>query len=726
MGLREIKRVCSLPIERAPTPEEIEAFSRQEVAPEWFDGTAMGAVEPFRLWGQQVQAVFQFMLLGGAFVSLPVGRGKTGVSWLCVKNAHAPRPFGRGIKRTLFLVPSRAFRKLQDQDRPKVRRILGVDVPTHLLSGLSPTKRLKLAKSGLPGVYCSTHSLLQSKQAMEEIRAISPELVVVDEAHVMCSAASTSATKRRFFKLVEELRPMCVWLSGTMSRKTLMDSWPLAVFALREHAPVPVERATAEFWAAVVDAASGTRVSRDLLEAMEPLREWALEQVRNGRIDPAMVGGPLSPDAEGIRRAYRVRLNTAPGVIACADGEVATTLVIANCPAFDEAGIAPGSDEDRQAGWDALVNRVEADLEQRFPRGLPLPEDWVPATDFEALPPIERVIALLWAVGRDRTPSGDEIEHAFHRWGHSYEISAGFYNQLTWPSVPEVVESWRVDEKQAEEALKGARKHHRALQKYHKQVRQFLEAGHVEGLDTPGGVLFGCGRKDKRLPRDLYDAWLGVQAEKFENMPARRSSHRRVSDWKVRAAIRWARDVEAEHGSSVGGLVWAWNNEVLTWAHEVFLAEFGPDRVMFCPRGKAQDRMISDPSNAGRFTLASIGAHGEAKDLFHWSHQVMIQTPRPANVMQQTLGRTHRPGQLADELVVRTLHTTEFDHGNYSAMLHDSMWISQAEDRQKAVFADYDPVPRRYPARFLRERGFKLESMDQDAALRVVFSGGEE
>lgn len=720
LGLLDARRVASLPVERPLTPEEVEAVSAAEVAPDWFAGTA--CPEPFRLWRQQAQALVAFQALRGVFAPLRVGGGKTAISFLCVKHAHRQGPFGFAIKRSLLVVPSRGIRKLMDLDVPKLRRIIGFDVPVHYLAGLVPKKRLELAKSGLPGCYVSTYSLLSKPQAPAELEAIRPALWVFDEAHVLANQRTSAAMKRRVFREIEALRAMAVFLSGTMSRKTFLDAWPLVVLALRERAPVPLDRMAAELWAVVVDAAAGARIPLDHLKALEPVREWALEELRRGTIPADEAGGPLTPTPDGLCRAVRLRRNYAPGVVASADGEVGATLIFQNRPPFEEV-CGPGATE---ADFDRKVASIEVALETKVPR--PTPEDWIPDDDFRPMAPFERLVALMWAVEvRMRTPWGDEIEVALNTYQHCDELAAGFYNELTWPEPDDLAKERRISKREAEDVLARARAHRRAVSSFvgaRGGMREFLSGEHVPGLDTPLLIWAGCARRDRRIPDPLYERWLKVRGAEFEGMPKRVSRTVRVCDWKIRAAVRWAREVEAEHGPDVGGIVWAWNVELLEWLREGFTAAFGPDRVLYCPAGKAADRAISDPSNRNRFAIASIAAHGEIKDLPHFEHQVFVQTPRPANVMEQTLGRTHREGQKADELPVRTLLALDWEHAKFSATLSDAMWLSRAEARQKVVYADYDPLPVLYPPRFLQERGFRLESMDQESALRAVFGEG--
>jgi hypothetical protein len=115
-----------------------------------------------------------------------------------------------------------------------------------------------------------------------------------------------------------------------------------------------------------------------------------------------------------------------------------------------------------------------------------------------------------------------------------------------------------------------------------------------------------------------------------------------------------------------------------------------------------------------------MAGHGEGKNLQAFQRSVLAEFPRKADMLEQVLGRTHRFGQLADELAPVTINTSEFDHQNMSACLIDSLYIHQSTgSRQKAVYASYDPLPRMYPVDFLRERGF-VDVARLDPAARAV------
>jgi hypothetical protein len=122
-----------------------------------------------------------------------------------------------------------------------------------------------------------------------------------------------------------------------------------------------------------------------------------------------------------------------------------------------------------------------------------------------------------------------------------------------------------------------------------------------------------------------------------------------------------------------------------------------------------------------------MGGHGTGKNLQHYDEQFFLQFPRQADTLEQVLGRTHRNGQQADEMLPVTCHTTDFDHQNLWACLIDSLYIHQTTgSRQKAIYASYDPMPRRFPTDFLRERGFTdVAQLDREAKARLAEKFGE-
>ena len=453
--------------------------------------------------------------------------------------------------------------------------------------------------------------------------------------------------------------------------------------------------------------------------SLEPLRTWAIGELRRGRFTADEVGGPLTPDPAGYRRAFRLRRNTAPGVVASSEDALGVSLTLRNVPA--------GTPMD-----DAQITAYEDELEKRFTGE----EMFIPSEAFRGETPFRRMLGLLWAVGgittrkssrgRWTTPNGDQIEEGFHVHKWSYELASGFFNELVWQPPADLARERSIPLADAEGLLDRAREHHQAKRKYAKEARVHLQGDPHQGTDSPMLLWNACARGDSRVPGKVLGRWEEMQALEFDGRPERIHRVARVCDYKIRAALEWARALPEGEGA----LVWAYNVEVGAWAAEVFREALGPDRVLHCPSGRRYDALIEAPESARRIVIAALGGssggHARGKNLqFNFSQNYFLQWPRSADLAEQAIGRTHRPGQKIETLVIHSNHSLHFDHANFNACLRDAIWAHQTEGEQKIVYGDYAEQPRLFPAEWLQQRGFDvLARRDVDAALRAIF--GEE
>jgi len=399
------------------------------------------------------------------------------------------------------------------------------------------------------------------------------------------------------------------------------------------------------------------------LEALlKPLRSWAASNWPKDR------GIFMRPGTDGIRKSYQHRLVTCPGVVASGDAEIGTSLVIQNIPA---AKAVPPA-------LDALMKKVTDEF---------------------------------------LTPNGDEIEHAIHTFKWLYELSAGFYNELIWPDPTDFARRRGISEIEAKLILEKARTHHKAEQDYTSELRKFLNGHPPKGLELPMAVGAEIARGGNRVPGRLAQLWHMVRKLDFAGRPDRDSRVVRVDPYKINLAVKWAR----EHKR---GIIWVHHQELGRWTVEALKeAEVA---VIDCPAGNAGDTRIIDHANAKRVCVASMSAHGTGKNLQHFQDQLFLQWPRPAKDAEQTMGRTHRNGQEADELIVNTCNTTLFDHVVFAACLNDSVYVQQTTgERRKILFASYDPLPKIYSQGFLTERGMQQQQLnsEQEKTLLDKFSG---
>lgn len=636
----EIERILNLPTIHPITKEEVEAISREQVRAEYFDSG-------FRLFDVQAEGLFHYTQFGGLFGPIGVGWGKTFLTLLIAKAATT-----KGLTKILLLVPPEILSQLVNTDIPAARARFGLNYPIHVLGGRPMDYRRKLCMSGHKGLYIMPMSLLQTKDTSDNLKAIAPELVIIDEVHRLANikAARTS----RVIRMLEEFHPEMVGVSGTITKHSIMDYWHLIRPCLKENNPLPNSKMMAYDWAVLIDAEASTENAQAKpsggLNAIAPLVAWA------GKHFPNTKGG-FPQDVYGFRRAFQSRLNSAPGVVASGDAEIGTSLLLCNQPI---------KDYDKHPDWLKLKDLIDG-----------VQDRWI-------------------------TPNGDEIEHAIHKWKWLNELSLGFYNELSWPSPEKFAERRRIDLEKATEMLEHSKIQHEAQQEYARELRSWIEAKAKPGLDTPMLIGLEMARNGPAIVGNkLFKLWKDARDLCFEGMPERDSRAVRVCDYKIRAMVDWAKKLIHEKPGA-GAIVWVHHQEIGKWAVDALRAE--KIETIHCPAGE-NDRIL-DPLNADKIIVASYIAHGTGKNLQHFQEQYFLQWPRDARTAEQTLGRTHRNGQKADELIVYTNQTLWFDRIQFAACLNNALYIHQSTgNRQKLIYANYFPLPEIFPQSVLMQQG---------------------
>ena len=75
------------------------------------------------------------------------------------------------------------------------------------------------------------------------------------------------------------------------------------------------------------------------------------------------------------------------------------------------------------------------------------------------------------------------------------------------------------------------------------------------------------------------------------------------------------------------------------------------------PRVEVHGAGAAFDQKTARTMALSIRAHGVGKNLQPWCEQVILSPPSSGSAWEQLLGRTHRAGQLADEVNVTVVQT---------------------------------------------------------------------
>lgn len=645
----EIQRIVNLQVVRPMDSAELEVFNKEHIQVNYYN-------QGFRLMDAQAEAVAAYEQYGCLFADIGVGGGKTLVTLMCAAAAY-----GNGLERILLLVPPEVLSQLVDIDIAWARVRVSINYPIHVLGGKTLNYRKALCQSKRKGLYIMPHSLVSTKDTSENLSHIDPQLVIIDESHRF--ASSSAARTRRIISMLDKAESAgnpkeLIILSGTITSKSINEYWHLIKHCLRDRCPLPVSVSIKNDWAALIDAqASAPDAEQGPMGSapIMPLVQWARKHF------PDTKGG-FPEDVYGFRRAYKARLNSTPGVVSGGDNLIGTSLIMHNEP----AGVfSPELDE--------LCKKVQ--------------DKWL-------------------------TPNDDEIDHAIHKWKWLYELSAGFYNELTWPTPEDYAKRKKITEPEAKGFLEHARIHHTSGQQYFKVLREWLLTRSKPGMDTP--FLVGqemMRNKDQNVPTEMYQLWRDWKDLYFDGIPERDSRAVRICDYKIKAAVKWVHALREEKPKS-GAIMWLYHKAAGVWLVEE-LKKAGVANVMHCPAGDVYNDLIRNEANKHCIMVASIKAHGTGKNLQHFSEMYFFQWPRPAKDAEQTIGRLHRTGQMADEITCVTNNTMQIDQMNFAACLNDALYIHQTRNRQKLIYASYNPLPKIFPPAILVQQGLEVSRLDE-------------
>lgn len=667
---KEMDRILSLAFVDMMTVEEADEFSRGILLASAYEND-------FRLFSEQASAVAAYLTENGGFFPIGVGWGKTLTSLMV-----AERAWKKGIKKMAIMLEPSCLSQLVKTDIPMGRRVTNISVPFIVLGGKQPKERKLYYESGRKGCYIIPYSLLSTRDTMDMLEAIDPDLVIADECHNL-KDRKTARTKRWMAMMNYREREL-VAMSGTITSKSIEDYRHLIDLALKDGSPLPRSGAMAHGWSRVLDSGS---VITDQHQAgpLEPLVSWANERrIEQRRAEPDLAKRDaiqhLRLTVSDLREAFTNRMQSAPGVVSSPDSEIKASVSIEG---RNEKGI-PWADEGKF--WESREGWANLDGHMRKVK-----DEW-------------------------QTPNGDEIEHAIHTFKWMVELGSGFYNELVWPLPDWVMDHHGVTEVGARCAIADAQQAHALQQCYHKELRNFFEVS-PPGLDTPMVVALVINQRPQDVPAELvvkYHMWKDAENAARSNsgfLVERLSNAVRVCDFKIQRAVTWAAHAMKNYGSAI---IWVHNREIGKWTVDALSAAKIP--VVACPAGANEAILdLFNPENgtANAVAVASIRSHGTGKNLQRAGAQLFLQWPRDAKQAEQALGRVHRNGveHFADHVTVTTMNVLPYDHVLFGACLVDAVYQHQTGSRRKMVYATYDPMPKIFSPEFLKARGASTKSL---------------
>ena len=626
----EMLRITFLPEREKMDAEALEVFCAERMLTHAF-------LRGDRFLPEQAEGLREFERCAGGLFPIRVGRGKTGLSIACIELAHRTM----GVTRSLLMMPPSVCPQFESAVRFWRDRIPMGSTTYRYLHRLSRDDRQRHVGTKAPSCFVMPYSLLSQPDAMDLVRAIAPQLVVADEAHLLKNYRA-ARTRRLMHFLEEELKPepMFVAMDGTFTKKSMMEYHHLATLALRENSPLPRTASMAYFWSELTQS-SAMDAPAALNHVMRPLVEWAAERHPHEQFP--------REEVETYRRAFRHRFTSAPGVVASGEDLIDCSLTIRNTPVG-----APSR---------ALAGLIEQ-VEQTF-----------------------------------TTPNGDEIDHAIHVHKWKIELSAGFWNKLAWPTVEWVRRFRRVSEDDAKDLIVRSQEHHKVLQEYHRVLRAFLKDSPA-GLDTPLMVANQILRGGDGVTTDVINLYHASKAMEFPGMLERQGEAIRVDDYKVRACVKWA----LERGRGLVW-VWhkemgKWAAEALRAAGlSVLDAPAGENALFLQP--ETYDKIVVASIGAhqvGKNMQGEVGRGFNEQFVLQWPRDASV-----AEQMMGRTHRTGQKEDEVIVDTVRTTEADHLDFAaclNDACYVQQSLGTGQ-----KLLFADHDPLPEVFSPEFMRERG---------------------
>ena len=296
-----------------------------------------------RLRHVQIEALAVLGTCRGLLGAIGVGHGKTLIAILGAVMVGARRP--------VVMVP------------PSLRETFAVELD-----------KFKDAFD-LPAVEVVAYSMLSRPEGTDLLRKLAPDYIFADEAHSL--RHPTSARTRRLLRYLEE-NPETVFAaaSGTLTSRSIRDYAHLSRHALGSGSPLPLLSSHLDSWANVLDV-DGRPSWRDW-QTIEPLLEEFGDDMRVFKRGKAK--------HEAARDAFRLRLRSAPGVVATDDESAACSLLL-----------------------------------------LEIDEPKIP----------EEVVEALASISDGISPDGETVyEDDISAWRASRQVSAGFFYRWAWEETP--------------------------------------------------------------------------------------------------------------------------------------------------------------------------------------------------------------------------------------------------------------------------------------------------
>jgi hypothetical protein len=262
-------------------------------------------------------------------------------------------------------------------------------------------------------------------------------------------------------------------------------------------------------------------------------------------------------------------------------------------------------------------------------------------------------------------PDGEELVDEMASVMCRRQLGAGGYSYWAFPhgEPPELIDEWFERRKEWCRELRDVLK----LNREHMDSPLLCENAAIRHQRKGRGETI-----DPTLPSwpsVTYPGWAEIRDRVYHE-----TRWKWVSDFLVDYAAEWMADNK--------GIVWVETPEL---GHRIARKT----KLPYYGQGKAASKLILD-EKGDRSIVASSISHSTGKQLTMWSRMLVLQSPSSGTTWEQLIGREHRPGQEADEVVVDVaLHTDEYESAFAQARLDAEYQYQTKGAEQKLLLATY-------------------------------------
>jgi len=263
----------------------------------------------------------------------------------------------------------------------------------------------------------------------------------------------------------------------------------------------------------------------------------------------------------------------------------------------------------------------------------------------------DKVLELAEGLRRGEKPNGDIMtdNDLATRWFIYRSLSSGFW--YDWVPPPPL--EWK--------ARRSAWKKH---------VREYIKSD-IKGLESELLITNYISRSGEEEDPEAYKAF---------------QEWREVKDtYKYDIVPRWVDDNMIQYVAK-----WSRNHKGIIWVSEVALGQRIEKDLgfpYFHQMGVNKDGFPIEGVKPDGCIVASVASNSEGRNLQAWSDNLIISPFPTGKVWEQVLGRTHRPGQKADEVWVEVVIGCMVEWECWKQARKDAEYASQIEAVKKLDYA---------------------------------------